>query len=297
MKEAKIFERHMVTGQDNHMSGDPPPITVIQYVLRGEEPEPEPRDELHIELHADGTLELIIENGYYTGTLKELEEKLIEWATGEYCDPDREVIVFTNKGETPVNSWKPEVKLGDDEWGDNALRFATEKEAKEAGRELMSRWMVVQDYRATPTADPVNYRFNFDRGRPERIEEESLSLDEDARVFKSFVRLPEDASIRQVQVWIENLIEEDLLWHFDDDVADCHSHLNSEQVEVLKSNRNIAYSDSIDWGDDVCPIGYSLKIIESNKFTVGNLIEELQQIDSSTKVETLKIKAGEYTIG
>ena len=58
-------------------------------------------------------------------------------------------------------SWKAEV-LVDGEWATNAVRFATEKEAEEAGKELLSRWFVPVDSRAAESEDPVNYRFDFD---------------------------------------------------------------------------------------------------------------------------------------
>jgi hypothetical protein len=55
-------------------------------------------------------------------------------------------------------SWKTEVKVGD-EWVSNLLRFATEAEAEESGKELLSRWYVPTDSRAVESDDPVNYKF------------------------------------------------------------------------------------------------------------------------------------------
>lgn len=65
-------------------------------------------------------------------------------------------------------SYKTEV-LAENQWCSNSLRFATQKEAEAAGNELLSRWFVPTASRATETADPVNYRFNFDTYRPEPI--------------------------------------------------------------------------------------------------------------------------------
>ena len=59
---------------------------------------------------------------------------------------------------------------GEDKPCTNAVVFATEKEANEAGKELLSRWFVPYDYTVVTTDDPVNYRFNFEEYRPERIE-------------------------------------------------------------------------------------------------------------------------------
>lgn len=64
-------------------------------------------------------------------------------------------------------SWKPEV-LVDGKWSSNALRFATKEEAEGSVRELMSRWWVPDDGRASESDDPVNYRFVD--GRNIRIE-------------------------------------------------------------------------------------------------------------------------------
>lgn len=55
-------------------------------------------------------------------------------------------------------SWKPEV-IADStgKWAGNSLRFATKEEAEANARDLMSRWMLVREYRAAPSDDPVNY--------------------------------------------------------------------------------------------------------------------------------------------
>jgi hypothetical protein len=59
---------------------------------------------------------------------------------------------------------------GEDKPCTNAVVFATEKEAFEAGKELMSRWVTPYDHCVITTTEPVNYRFNFDNYFPERIE-------------------------------------------------------------------------------------------------------------------------------
>lgn len=59
-----------------------------------------------------------------------------------------------------TSSWKPEV-LVDGVWSTNALRYATKAEAEASVRELMSRWWVPTDGRASESNDPVNYRFDF----------------------------------------------------------------------------------------------------------------------------------------
>lgn len=67
-------------------------------------------------------------------------------------------------------SYKIEVELPRGEKSSNQQRFATEAEAKAAGDELLSRWMVPISSKpvATPL-DLVNYRFNFEVGRSEML--------------------------------------------------------------------------------------------------------------------------------
>ncbi len=65
-------------------------------------------------------------------------------------------------------SWKTEVCV-DGQWATNALRFATKNEAEAAGQELLSRWWVPTDSRAAESDDPVNYKFDFNAGRPVAI--------------------------------------------------------------------------------------------------------------------------------
>jgi hypothetical protein len=77
-------------------------------------------------------------------------------------------------------SWKMEV-FTDNEWASNALRYATEQEAINAGRELLSRWWVPTDSRAVETPDePVNYRFDAETWKNIRIvEPEPIVIEEE----------------------------------------------------------------------------------------------------------------------
>jgi hypothetical protein len=57
-------------------------------------------------------------------------------------------------------AWKPEVRTGHDpRWYDNALRFATEAEARDSARDLAHRWLLVEDWRAVECADPVTHSY------------------------------------------------------------------------------------------------------------------------------------------
>ena len=67
-----------------------------------------------------------------------------------------------------MKSFKAEV-LVDSKWSTNSCRFATQLEAEKAGRELLSRWYVPTDSRASESDDEINYRFNDEIGRGERI--------------------------------------------------------------------------------------------------------------------------------
>ncbi len=61
-----------------------------------------------------------------------------------------------------MKSYKTEVNV-DGNWASNALRFATESEAKAYGNELLSRWFAPSDSRAAESEDPVNYAFKDGR--------------------------------------------------------------------------------------------------------------------------------------
>lgn len=62
---------------------------------------------------------------------------------------------IVNPRRTPM-SYKPEVFV-DNQWAQNNLAFATKAEAEAAAFDIMSRWMLVQDYRAVESDQPVNY--------------------------------------------------------------------------------------------------------------------------------------------
>lgn len=55
-------------------------------------------------------------------------------------------------------SYRPMV-LVHGEWAGNALRFESEEEALDNARDLMGRWLLVNDYRVDKSEDPVNYRW------------------------------------------------------------------------------------------------------------------------------------------
>jgi hypothetical protein len=57
-----------------------------------------------------------------------------------------------------VVSFKAEMQTsGDPKFYSNALRFATEAEAKVYGRDLFNRWLAATDWRVAESDDPVNY--------------------------------------------------------------------------------------------------------------------------------------------
>lgn len=57
-------------------------------------------------------------------------------------------------------SYKPEVQTGNDpKFYSNSLAFATYAEALQSASELSQRWMLVVDYRAVESDQPVNYAY------------------------------------------------------------------------------------------------------------------------------------------
>lgn len=57
-------------------------------------------------------------------------------------------------------SWKPEVIADSSgKWARNGLAFATKEEAEASARDLASRWMLVTDWRAVESDQPVNYKW------------------------------------------------------------------------------------------------------------------------------------------
>ena len=55
-------------------------------------------------------------------------------------------------------SYRPEVIADNSgKWCGNSLRFATEEEALSSAHDLAMRWMLVRDWRAAASDDPVNY--------------------------------------------------------------------------------------------------------------------------------------------
>ena len=70
----------------------------------------------------------------------------------------------------PVKSFQAgRVLPGESKIGTNGVYFATEKEAWEAGKELMSRWFVPSDHTVVTSEKPVNYRFDFEAYKPVSI--------------------------------------------------------------------------------------------------------------------------------
>lgn len=55
-------------------------------------------------------------------------------------------------------SFKPSVSTdGGATFNENALAFATHEEAEASAKDLMSRWLLVTDWRVVESDQPVNY--------------------------------------------------------------------------------------------------------------------------------------------
>lgn len=53
--------------------------------------------------------------------------------------------------ETEEHPFRTEMHIPPDEWGSNALTFASVEDAKKYGQELMGRWFVPDAYRVVDT--------------------------------------------------------------------------------------------------------------------------------------------------
>lgn len=62
-------------------------------------------------------------------------------------------------------SWINEVIADNSgKWCSNACHFATKEEADAYGRDLFGRWTLVREFRAAPSDEPVNYRWDAQKG-------------------------------------------------------------------------------------------------------------------------------------
>ena len=75
-------------------------------------------------------------------------------------------VVLNGSGKIP-RSWQAQVNDGSG-WSNNAMRFATKKEAEAYVSDLMWRWLAVKETRVRRSPDPVNYRWVD--GKAERLE-------------------------------------------------------------------------------------------------------------------------------
>jgi hypothetical protein len=65
-------------------------------------------------------------------------------------------------------SYKPMV-LVQGSWAGNAVRFESKEEAEASAKDLFGRWLLVEDYRADESEDPVNYRWDLSKCYPEAM--------------------------------------------------------------------------------------------------------------------------------
>ena len=68
-------------------------------------------------------------------------------------------------------SFKVMVQIPGEKPSENALRFASHKEADQYGFDLLCRWFVPEGYAVEESEDPVNYRWVEGTGA-ERVQEE-----------------------------------------------------------------------------------------------------------------------------
>jgi N12 class adenine-specific DNA methylase/2'-5' RNA ligase len=77
----------------------------------------------------------------------------------------------TAPAPAPKGSFKYEFQVHGEggKWSDNALRFATEKEAQAAGDEHLTRWTMADAVRVVPSEDAPNYRWDDDQYKSVRL--------------------------------------------------------------------------------------------------------------------------------
>lgn len=74
------------------------------------------------------------------------------------------IVVDMTTSNVVMGSYKVEVlTYGETKWASNALRFATEEEAKAAALDLAGRWTMLQEWRIASSMDPVNYKWREGR--------------------------------------------------------------------------------------------------------------------------------------
>jgi hypothetical protein len=67
-------------------------------------------------------------------------------------------------------SYKVEVKVyGESKWGTNAIRLATQEEARAYAMAWHLRWLAMEEWRIAKSDEPVNYRVDA-TGSLERID-------------------------------------------------------------------------------------------------------------------------------
>lgn len=57
-----------------------------------------------------------------------------------------------------MSSFKPQVEVAN-RWESNQIVFATKEEAVQYAGDLMDRWLLVTNYRAIESTEPVNYSY------------------------------------------------------------------------------------------------------------------------------------------
>ena len=89
------------------------------------------------------------------------------------------------------------------------------------------------------------------------------------------IHTQEISSIDEAKSYIGNLIKHDLLFHFDDDVSELEPQcFTEEEVPQVGARMDEIYSDEFDWGDDVCPIGYAIRIGDLEISTTFSFLSE-----------------------
>ena len=86
-----------------------------------------------------------------------------------------EVPLLTVSASVAPRSYKPEVRV-QGVWYDNALRFATETEAKSSAQDLYMRWTQTEGFRAAPSGDEPTHEWIEGQGMRRLAEPEAKPM-------------------------------------------------------------------------------------------------------------------------
>tara|TARA_R100001244_G_C5122722_1_gene123869 strand:+ start:45 stop:275 length:231 start_codon:yes stop_codon:yes gene_type:complete len=69
-------------------------------------------------------------------------------------------------------------------------------------------------------------------------------------------------NIQNAKNFLNELVEQNLHYHLDDDAADCLRNATTpEKAKAIQKTVDEIYQADLDWGKSECPIGYLLELL------------------------------------